>query len=662
MRKKPIEYIVKPNLGSAQCCLLSPLWLACCAAALPAASLAAPVSYEEVITVAAPTDTPLTTITNPKAPRQPIPASDGADLLKTIPGFAQIRNGGSNGDPVLRGMFGSRLNILTNGGALYGGCGSRMDAPTSYISPSNFNLLSVLKGPQTVLWGPMAPAGTILFEHQKPSFNQPSLQGEAHLLFGSHGRIDQNVDATLGSQEGYLRINGGKSRASDYRDGNSDPVPGYWNKWNAEATLGWTPDNDSLAELTLGGSDGEARYAGRGMDGSQFLRSSSTLRLEKRNIGKYLDSLTWLAYYNHADHIMDNYQLRQPLNGMKMSGHVDRETLGTRLTSNWQWQAGQLAAGFDIQNSTHRKNSAVDGWLKDAQYQQSGLFAEWRTESGSQGNVVAGARVDKIQANDFRRDHQTRSDLLKGGFSRYEYRAADLPLMSYVALGYTERFPDYWELFSGRSGNPDLNTLRNEKTTQLDIGTQYRTTELEVWLSAYVGQVDDYILFDYRTPTSQARNIKARTVGGELGGAYHLNEHWKSEASLAYNRGYNMTESEPLPQMPPLDARLSLSYHNAGWSSALLWRLVSAQHRVAVGQGNVVGQDLSASPGFGVLSWNADYTFSKHIRLSAGIDNLLNKQYSGHLNMAGNKNFGFAGTSRIAEPGRTLWGSLHVTF
>lgn len=35
--------------------------------------------------------------------------------------------------------------------------------------------------------------------------------------------------------------------------------------------------------------------------------------------------------------------------------------------------------------------------------------------------------------------------------------------MSYVALGYTERFPDYWELFSGRSGNPDLNTLRNEK-------------------------------------------------------------------------------------------------------------------------------------------------------------------------------------------------------
>lgn len=46
---------------------------------------------------------PLTIVTNPKEPRQPVPASDGADYLKTIPGFAVIRNGGSNGDPVLRG-------------------------------------------------------------------------------------------------------------------------------------------------------------------------------------------------------------------------------------------------------------------------------------------------------------------------------------------------------------------------------------------------------------------------------------------------------------------------------------------------------------------------------------------------------------------------------
>lgn len=74
-----------------------------------------------VITAIAPSS-PLTVVTNPKDPRQPVPASDGGDYLKTIPGFALVRNGGTNGDPVLRGMFGSRLNILTNGGMMLGAC------------------------------------------------------------------------------------------------------------------------------------------------------------------------------------------------------------------------------------------------------------------------------------------------------------------------------------------------------------------------------------------------------------------------------------------------------------------------------------------------------------------------------------------------------------
>ena len=58
---------------------------------------------------------PLPIIADPKDPRQPIPASDATDYLKTIPGFSAIRSGGTNGDTVLRGMFGSRINLLANG-------------------------------------------------------------------------------------------------------------------------------------------------------------------------------------------------------------------------------------------------------------------------------------------------------------------------------------------------------------------------------------------------------------------------------------------------------------------------------------------------------------------------------------------------------------------
>ncbi|MRE32020.1 TonB-dependent receptor plug domain-containing protein, partial [Escherichia coli] len=90
-------------------------------------------------------------------------ASDGAGALKNIPGFSVLRSGGSNGDPVLRGMFGSRLTLLADGVSTQGGCGSRMDTPTAYITPQSYDTITVIKGPQSVLWGPMGSAGTLLF-------------------------------------------------------------------------------------------------------------------------------------------------------------------------------------------------------------------------------------------------------------------------------------------------------------------------------------------------------------------------------------------------------------------------------------------------------------------------------------------------------------------
>ncbi len=72
-----------------------------------------------VVTGVAPSSGPVIEA-NPKQPRQPVPASDATDYLKTIPGFSAIRSGGSNGDPVLRGQFGSRLNLLVDGGSYPG--------------------------------------------------------------------------------------------------------------------------------------------------------------------------------------------------------------------------------------------------------------------------------------------------------------------------------------------------------------------------------------------------------------------------------------------------------------------------------------------------------------------------------------------------------------
>jgi iron complex outermembrane receptor protein len=159
-------------------------------------------NLDSVVVIGARPISPLTFETDPRQPRQPMPASDGADYLKTIPGFNAIRNGGTNGDPVLRGMFGSRLNLLTNEGAMPGACPSRMDNPLSYVSPDTFDKLIVIKGPQTVLWGPGASAGTVRFSRDHEIFDEPTFKGSGSLLFGSAGRNDQVADRTWGAPLG----------------------------------------------------------------------------------------------------------------------------------------------------------------------------------------------------------------------------------------------------------------------------------------------------------------------------------------------------------------------------------------------------------------------------------------------------------------------------
>ena len=92
-------------------------------------------------------------------------------------------------------------------------------------------------------------------------------------------------------------------------------------------------------------------------------------------------------------------------------------------------------------------------------------------------------------------------------------------------------------------------------------------------------------------------------------------------------------------------------------------RAVAAQDRVSPSLGNVVGRDLGPSAGFAVLSLNAGWRITDQLRLAAGIDNLFDRDYAEHLNLAGNSAFGYpADPTRIHEPGRTAWVKLNLDF
>jgi iron complex outermembrane receptor protein len=642
---------------------------------IPAAQ---PVILEQVVVTAPQQSTPLTIVTDPRQPRQPIPAQDGADYLKTIPGFSVIRKGGADGDPVLRGMAGSRLNILLDGQQILGGCGGRMDPPTAYVYPGAYDRITVIKGPQTVLYGPGNSAGTVLFE-RSTARGTPGIKFDASLIGGSFGRNDELVDFTRIAETAYVRATLTRSEMGDYRDGGGAAVHSSYRRWSANAALGWTLDDDTLLELSLAQSDGRAAYADRSMDGARFRRDNIGLRFERRHISPLITRIEAQAYRNYVDHVMDNFSLRSGNPAMLMAMNPDRITEGGRLAVTLMLNdRNQLITGFDLQKNTHTGRGTMHQdtapyqdmpRVADAEFDNAGWFGEWThaLDDAYGKRLIAGLRLDRWHAEDRRAASRTaagaptRNETLRSGFGRYEQDLSALPLTLYAGLGYVERFPDYWELISKQSADSaSAFDTKTEKTSQLDFGALYKSGALNLTASMFYNRIADYIQIQSQVPrggrmVSLARNIDAESWGGEFGAAYALNTHWTADASLAYVRGNNRTDHTALAQIPPLETRFGLNYDDQVHSFGALLRLVARQDRFDLNKGNIAGQDLGPGAGFGVFSLNGGWKPAKRLLLTAGIDNLFNKTYAEHLSRGGAMLAGYDRTLQINEPGRMLW-------
>lgn len=681
---------------------------ACCSYA--AASLADSNDMEQMVVTGVKTELPLNLATDPKKPRQPLPANDGADYLKTIAGFSVIRKGGSDGDPMLRGMAGSRLNMLLDGATVLGGCSTRMDPPTAYIFPETLDSIKVIKGPQTVKYGPGNAAGVVLFErdHERPA--EAGWHLYSSLLAGSAERRDGTVDARYSSPEFSLRGSATSASADDYEDGDGVGVHSRYQRWNGQLSAAWTPDADTRYELNASRGDGEAAYADRGVDGSRFARESYGASYSRQNIGELLQSIEAQAYYNYVDHVMDNYSLREPggTMAMQMAMNPDRKTSGGKLellltpadALNW-------TLGLDARDDRHSNRSTMNQQMMDyrdmarqadARFRQLGVYSEASWEPVPGRRWIAGARLDNWQVKD-RRDQvmlsmmqsvanptagDTREEQLHSGFLRHEFALRSGPASSatlYAGLGYNERFPDYWEIFSKETRDSvSALGIAPEKTTQLDIGYLYSGERLSASVSAFANTIDDYLMIetgvmkpaaspgmgamdgmdsmdgmDDMRSASIVRNIDARTWGLEMDLNYRWRDNWRTELTLSSVRGANDTDNTTLAQLPPLEARLGLYYELPDWSAGVLWRSIASQERVDIGRGNIAGQDFGPTDSAEVLSINGGWRASETLMVTAGIDNLLDETYAEHVSRAGATIPGFDQLARINEPGRTLW-------
>lgn len=640
---------------------------------------------EEVVVIADTAKEPLKVETDPKAPQQPLPAHDGADYLKTIPGFSVTRKGGTDGDPAFRGMAGSRLGVLIDGASILGGCNGRMDAPTAYIYPELYDALTVVKGPQSVRYGAGNSAATVLFERKIPRFDEAGVRFHGSVLGASADRADVLADVQAGNRLGYVQLTGSDSTANDYEDGDGRDVHSQYHRYSGNAALGWTPDENTRLELSGMQSDGEAAYADRSMDGTRFRRDSGNLRFEKKNLSRWVESVEAQVYDNRVDHIMDDQELRDT--GMMAMGYANltRDTTGGRVASTLAVTGDDsLTLGVDTQSNEHRSRSApvshvYTAWADDANIDQIGLFAELEHRLNPQDRLLTGYRSDQWEATDERQRirtsmmmsmanptaNATRENTLGSGFLRMEHDLAQSPTTLYAGYGESRRFPDYWELIA-KQGETSLSAfdIAPETTRQLDLGLLHDQKDLDVSLSLFYSDIRDFILIDYSNPMKSSgfsRNVEARTYGGELGLGFPLDDFWKLDTAVAYTWGENQTDRVPLAQIAPMETRVGLSYVRDTWSLGGLLRVVDSQDRFDPNGGSIVGRDLGPTDTFGVVSLNGQWKPTDTTLLSAGVDNLFDRAYAEFISRAGADVMGFVQTERVNEPGRTLWLKAEVT-
>ncbi|APE30072.1 hypothetical protein BOX17_03345 [Halomonas aestuarii] len=622
------------------------------------------------------------------SPRQsPAPAADAGEWLRRINGIEAIRMGGHGLDPVIRGQQGNALNVLVDGGYVYGACPNRMDPPTAYAPLHSFDRVTVSKGVTTLQHGAGGSGGTVLFERTSPDFEGRDIQqqGSVGASFDDNGeRAGLYARLVAGNENGYWRLYGERQQANDYEDGDSRRIHSVFETTSGGVTLGFTPTvGTEVAFGYEGVRERDVKFAGAGMDAPESdndtLRArldhafSDTLRMENR------------LQFTAIDHVMDNTSLRDaPM--MKMRSPTESDTVTWKSMLVQQRANSDLRFGVNVlQNARDARiiNDSKDvvaflSW-PDVTTRQSGVFAEIDHYLGERTTVSGGLRLDYSeasadaadQASDtgvvaadlYRREYGVGGNLdhdawLVGGFLRGEQRLSDTDTL-YASLSRAERDADATERYFAKGdwvGNPGLDP---EVHHQLDVGIERRLAQGGVEVAAFADRVDDYIFRERVDGVSVYRNIDATLYGVELSGDLRWARHWETRGQLSWVRGDNLDDGGALADIAPLRGRLSQFHVREAWEAGLTARFSDAQDRL--------GPDEVATSGYVVLDAEAAWRWQA-MTLRAGVSNLLDKTYSDFLNRNRSASDPFLAEDPeslalpLNEPGRSVWVGMEYVF
>ncbi|MDA0315170.1 MAG: TonB-dependent receptor [Bacteroidetes bacterium] len=603
------------------------------------------------------------------------------ESLKRVAGVTTFSTGNTISKPVIHGLHSNRILILNNGIRLEGQQWGAEHAPE--IDPFLADELTVIKGAETVRYGPEALGGVILV-------NPPALPTtkkyttELNLVGNTNGRAGNVAVSHAGGSGKYpglgYRIQGASRRAGNIH------TPNYYQ------------GNTGMSEASLSGALGySSSKIGTEVYYSFFTTELGILRdTHTGNLSDLLEIIEKGAPFNQADFA---YTINNPK--QVVSHHLAKLKAHYHLNPSWKLnfqygfqqnnrqefdrRRGELNArpSLNLELFTNTTELILEHNLKSQWTGSMGISLIQQANSNVPGTGVTPLipNYELLNGGFFLMEKYIKGPLELEAGLRYDYRTvsaarfvgkdlqeADLiyqngsiflggmyQINSNLAftsnLGTAWRPPNVNELFSQglhhgaaavELGDANLDT---EKSLKWVNGLEYEGKRATVELTAYANQIRDYI---YLNPTGETfvslrgtfnvyeyLQADAFFYGLDLSGTYSFTEHLNGYAKGSLIRAKNTETNTYLPFIPSDRMDWGLSYSlgknpDQGRNRITLSNvLVARQHREPI-------FDLAPAPPAYAL-FNLGYSkklelFKNTLSLSLQVNNLLNTEFKEYMN------------------------------
>jgi len=642
----------------------------------------------------------------------PLQGGDVTYLSARTPGGARIGNGEVSGQMAYRGLFGERLNLRVDGQRFASGGPNLMD-PVFHYAPAPLVAAVVIdRGVSPVSQGPGLAGGADAVFKRIDYVSGDAAEYGYDLSLGARSINDSvSTGGIIGAANDTWRFN----LLGAYEEGSDTDY--------ADGKIGGTSFDRSVFGVSTGVKTGagefglDLRRQNTGQSGNppfpmdiQYFDTDFARLSYATDIGGA--SLEASVHYTDVSHLMDNFSMR-PSPGMMAAraSHADATTRGADIALGFALSGGELQLGLDTEESEHEvtiTNPNNAGFFvtpfPDITLRRTGAFAEW---TGPIGPVEAelGLRVDQndYQAGDasvgpalpmgprmlaaaFNTGNTDGEDTTADVVARF-WTPVENGLSWRLTLARKQKMPGYIQRFgwlptSASGGLADGNiyvgdlALKPETAWLAEAGFDFATPRAYARPTIYVRQVDDYIqgvAFDDTpgvadttvemvaamsgdsTPLRWA-NVDARLYGFDLDAGYDFDGPLRVDGVLSYVRGERRDVDDNLYRVAPPSLTTGLTWEAAAWSATLEARLVAEQTDVSATNSE------AGTPGYGVLNLFGDWQVRDGVRLSAGVENLLDQVYRDHLsgyNRNGDSDVALG--TRVPGAGRGVFVRLSLT-